>query len=340
MDAAGKMHIPVAFSRVIPMHRPTACAASRRAAEHEPLLREVLDGLRAGQPTLPCKLFYDEYGSQLYEQITALDEYYPFRAEVEILERYGPAIARALGEGVLVVEYGSGSSVKTRLLLDCLHACAGYLPIDISREHLAQAARGIARHYPDLPVEHLCADFTEPLRLPAHFTAQRRRVAFFPGSTIGNFDPPAATRLLRNIRDLVGAGGRLLVGVDIPKDRATLERAYDDPHGVTARFNRNILTHINRLFGADFDPDCFHHEAIWNPQRSRVEMHLRCIRDHDATLAGERIAFRRGQSIWTESSHKYPPERFQEICAMAGFAAETVWFDDRERYTLHLMRAV
>ena len=322
------------------MDRPTARAATRRVPSHDPLLREILDGLRAEQPTLPCKLFYDEHGSQLYEQITALDEYYPYRAEVEILERHGPAIARALGEGALVVEYGSGSSVKTRLLLDCLPDCAGYVPIDISGEHLARAARSIAEHYPGLHVEHLCADFTEPVRLPAHFAVQRRRVAFFPGSTIGNFDPPAATRLLRNIRDLVGAGGRLLVGVDIPKDRATLERAYDDPHGVTARFNRNILTHINRLFGADFDPDCFRHEAIWNPQRSRVEMHLRCIRDHDATLAGERIAFSRGQSIWTESSHKYSPERFQEICAAADFAAETVWFDDRERYSLHLMRAV
>lgn len=325
---------------VIPMNRTSTRPATRRATSPDPLLREVLDGLRAEQPTLPCKLFYDAYGSQLYEQITALDEYYPFKAEVEILERRGPEIARALGEGAIVVEYGSGSSVKTRLLLDCLHACAGYVPIDISREHLAKAAQGIARHYPELRVEHLCADFTEPVTLPAHFAGQQPRVAFFPGSTIGNFEPQAATRLLRNIRDLVGADGKLLIGVDIPKDRETLERAYDDPHGVTARFNRNILTHINRLFGADFDPDSFHHEAIWNPQHSRVEMHLRCTRDHHAMLAGERIEFSRGQSIWTESSHKHPPERFQAFCATADFESQTVWFDARKRYSMHLMRAV
>lgn len=321
------------------MDRPTARAATRRAPSHDPLLREILDGLRAEQPSLPCKLFYDEYGSQLYEQITALEEYYPYQAEVEILEHHGPAIARTLGEGALVVEYGSGSSVKTRLLLDCLQDCAGYVPIDISGDHLARAARDIAEHYPGLRVEHLCADFTEPLALPEHFAARQRRVAFFPGSTIGNFDPPAAAQLLRNIHQLLGSGGQLLIGVDVPKDRATLERAYDDPHGVTARFNRNILTHINRLYDADFDPECFRHEAIWNAQHSRVEMHLRCTRDHRATIAGERVEFRRGQSIWTESSHKYSPEDFHEIGDSAGFAPRTVWFDAQQRYSLHLMQA-
>jgi dimethylhistidine N-methyltransferase len=322
------------------MDRPAERANKPRASPLEPLLREVLDGLRAEQPTLPCKLFYDELGSQLYEQITALDEYYPFRAEVEILERHGAPIARALGEGAIVVEYGSGSSVKTRLLLDCLHACAGYVPIDISREHLQQAARGIAQLYPHLHVLAICTDFTEPVTLPARVATLRPRVAFFPGSTIGNFDPPAATRLLRNIRELVGSSGRLLIGVDVPKDRATLELAYDDPHGVTARFNLNILTHVNRLFGADLDPGCFRHEAIWNAAHSRMEMHLRCTREHHATLAGERLAFSRGQSIWTESSYKYSPGQFHAISAAAGFAPESVWFDSRQHYSLHLMRAV
>lgn len=309
------------------------------AAAREPLLQEVLDGLLAPQPTLPCKLFYDERGSQLYDRITELEEYYPFAAEVEILERHGAAIAAALGAAPLVVEYGSGSSVKTRLLLDALADCAGYVPIDISREHLLAAAADIARRYPGLVVEPVCADFTGPVALPARFAAHANRIAFFPGSTIGNFAPPQARELLGHLRRLAGDAGKALIGVDLPKDRGTLERAYDDREGITAAFNLNILAHVNRLFGADFDPGCFRHEARWNEAESRVEMHLRCERDHEVTLRGTRIRFARGQTIWTESSYKHTPQRFHAICEGAGLAPVEVWMDARRRYSLHLLRA-
>lgn len=320
------------------MRHSTPGTARGSAPARDSLLEEVLDGLTSPQPTLPCKLFYDELGSQLYERITALEEYYPYAAEVEILQRHGPAIAAAAGEGSLVVEYGSGSSAKTRLLLDALRACTGYVAIDISREHLQAAAETIARHYPALAVEAVCADFTGPVTLPARFAGHGQRLAFFPGSTIGNFDPPAAARLLASIRRVAGDGGRLLIGVDLPKDRATLERAYDDAEGVTAQFNLNILDHVNRLFDGNLDPGCFAHEAHWNESESRVEMHLRCVRDHEAAVAGTRIRFARGQSIWTESSYKHTPERFHAIGARAGFVPEAVWFDERRRYSLHLMR--
>ena len=308
-------------------------------SNNDALLREVLSGLQSTIPTLPCKLFYDERGSQLYEQITELAEYYPYAAEMQILEGQGPDIAKRLGEAPVVVEYGSGSSVKTRLLLDALAGCSGYMPIDISKAHLLTAAQRLRQDYRELAVEPLHADFTEPVSLPPHFEDADNRVAFFPGSTIGNFNPDEATGLLRNIRDTLGDGGQLLIGVDIPKDRAALELAYDDPAGVTAAFNLNILNHVNRLLDADFDPDGFRHEAIWNKSESRIEMHLRCTRSHQVAVAGTILNFDAGQSIRTECSYKYAPEQLQAIGRQAGLQPETVWFDDLRRYSMHLLRA-
>ena len=301
------------------------------------MLQEVLAGLRARPRTLPCKLFYDEEGSRLYEQITALDEYYPFRAESELLDTHGEAIAAEIGAGVLVVEYGSGSSVKTCLLLDRLEAPAGYVPIDISREHLMASAEALAARYRRIEVIPLHADFTEEVRLPDHAHRRAPRLAFFPGSTIGNFDPEAAERLLARIRRLVGNGGRLLIGVDLPKDRETLERAYDDSQGVTAAFNRNILAHINRRFGADFDLDRFEHVARWNESARRVEMHLRSREAQEVQVGGERFALERGETLWTESCYKHDPESFQALAGRAGFAAGPVWFDGERRYSMHLL---
>ena len=185
----------------------------------------------------------------------------------------------------------------------------------------------------------LNADFTGKVTLPRAIPPHARRLAFFPGSTIGNFPPPEATALLARIRALAGGEGCLLIGVDIPKDRATLELAYDDPHGVTARFNRNMLVHLNRLFDGDIDPGAFAHEAVWNAEESRIEMHLRARSEQRFTLAGEALRIAAGQSIWTESSYKYAPERFRAIAAAAGFVADRTWFDDARRYSLHLMRA-
>jgi dimethylhistidine N-methyltransferase len=299
----------------------------------------VLAGLAAAPRTLPCKLFYDEEGSKLYERITELEVYYPFRAEIEILRSHGADITAAVGPGALVVEYGSGSSAKTRLLLDALQRPSAYVPIDISREHLLASAETLSRRYPGLPVIPLCADFTATVALPVEADPSAPRLAFFPGSTIGNFEPAQAVRLLARIRDLVGDGGRLLIGVDLPKDRATLELAYDDPEGVTAAFNRNILMHVNRRFGADFDPRRFAHEARWNAVASRVEMHLRCLEDHAVTVGGERFELVRGETLWTESSHKHAPERFRELAAQAGFGGGSVWLDGQRRYSLHLLDA-
>ena len=303
------------------------------------LLQEALEGLRSEQPTLPAKLFYDEAGSRIYDEITALEEYYPYAAEVDVLTSHGPDIARAVGPGRFVVEYGAGSSVKTRLLLDALHDCAGIVLVDISGEHLEAAAAGLARRYPGLPVEPVCADFSQPLELPERAARAADRVAFFPGSTIGNFDPPDAVALLAGIRELVGSGGHLLVGVDIPKDRATLELAYDDPSGVTARFNLNMLTHVNRLFDGDFDVASFEHEARWNEAQSRIEMHLRCRRNLQVTVGGERFAFAGEQTIRTECSYKFSPEVFRALGREAGFEPVTAWFDAARRYTVHLLRA-
>jgi len=303
------------------------------------LLAEILAGLRASPRTLPCKLFYDDEGSRLYEQITELEEYYPFRAESEILDTHGAAIADEVGSRVLVVEYGSGSSVKTCLLLDHLDKPAGYVPIDISREHLFASAEALAARYRRIEVIPLHADFTGDVELPEQADRRARRLAFFPGSTIGNFEPAAAERLLSRIRGLVGNGGKLLIGVDLPKDRETLERAYDDARGVTAAFNRNILTHVNRRFGADFDVDAFEHVARWDEAASRVEMHLRSRADQDVHLGGERFAIARGETLWTESCYKHDAQRFQALAGAAGFAAGPVWFDSAHRYSMHLLHA-
>lgn len=289
---------------------------------------EVLAGLEQEEKTLPCKYFYDARGSALFERICALPEYYLTRTELAILEMHAGEMAAALGPRVLLVEPGSGSSLKTRLLLDKLSAPAAYVPVDISRAPLVAAAAELQSHYPRLSVLPLCADFTEPFHPPAARGA-RRTVVYFPGSTLGNFAPPEAARLLRNFARIAGAGGGLLIGMDLKKDAAVLERAYNDSSGSTAEFNLNLLRRLNRELDADFDLERFAHRAVWNPALGRIEMRLVSRATQEVRVAGERFAFAEGEHILTECCYKYAPAELAALAARAGLRLARTWTDDR-----------
>jgi dimethylhistidine N-methyltransferase len=295
---------------------------------------DVLRGLRRRHKGIPCKYFYDDAGSRLFDRICELPEYYPTRTELAILRRHAPAMAAGLGPDCLVIEYGSGSGVKTRLLLDALDRPAAYLPVDIAREHLARAAAALAAECPTLPVRPVCADFTSPFALPPGLPAAARRVVYFPGSTIGNFGPRAARQLLRGMARLAGRGGAALIGVDLKKDPRVLERAYDDSAGVTAAFNKNVLVRINRELAGDFRPERFDHHALYNPTRGRIEMHLVSRRRQAVRVAGERFTFADGEAIRTEYSYKFTVREFQVVASRAGLLAEQVWTDANGHFSV------
>jgi dimethylhistidine N-methyltransferase len=304
------------------------------------LRSEVLAGLRAKRKTLPCKYLYDARGSQLFDRICELEEYYPTRTEIGILSERAGEIAGAVGPGALVIELGSGSSTKTHDLLGALDHPVGYVPIDISREHLIEAAERIAADFPALDVWPVCADFNVPIELPDHGLDERSRLVFFPGSTIGNFDADARKALLRRMRSLCGEGeGRLLIGIDLIKDVDRLENAYDDALGVTAAFNRNLLYRINRELDSDFQPDRFRHRACFEPDESRVEMQLVSEVDQTVEIDGERFAFESGEAICTEHSYKFTIEGFARRAGEAGWRLERSWTDDEELFAILLLRA-
>jgi L-histidine N-alpha-methyltransferase len=302
------------------------------------IVEDVLCGLTASPKTLPPKLFYDEEGARLFERICTLDEYYLTRAELSILRSSVGEIAERVGSRAALVEYGSGAGLKIRLLLDTLCQPAAYVPIDISHEQLARVSSELAGDYPKVAIRPLCADYTLPLSLP-HLPEHARRLAFFPGSTIGNFHPAEAAAFLRRIRRAVGSGGMLLLGVDRRKDAATLNAAYDDRDGVTAAFNLNVLRRINRELGADFDLSRFRHRAFFNESAGRVEMHLEASVSHEVDVGGTRVAFRRGETIWTESSYKYDREQLATVTTAAGFAIERLWTDAGDRFWVALLIA-
>jgi dimethylhistidine N-methyltransferase len=299
-------------------------------------LTEVLRGLRSPQKELPCKLFYDERGSQLFEQITELDEYYPTRAELRIMRASAAEMAARVGPDCLLIEYGSGSSQKTRLLLDRLQQLAGYIPIDISKEQLRESAEALVNAYPRLRVLPVCADYTGNLPLPP-LPASRRRVAYYPGSTIGNFVPRDARQFLARVATVCGPDGGLLIGVDLKKDPLMLHRAYNDALGVTAAFNLNILARLNRELAMDFALDRFRHYAFYNPVFARVEMHLVSLDEQVVRLGDIRIHFERGESIWTEASYKYSPPEFASLAAEAGWRVDQVWTDDRGLFSVQYL---
>ncbi|MEM8601591.1 MAG: L-histidine N(alpha)-methyltransferase [Bacteroidota bacterium] len=290
-------------------------------------LVDVLDGLRCTPKTLPCKYFYDEHGSALFDAITELDAYYPTRTETGIMTEHVAAMAEAIGPRAALVEYGSGSSQKTRLLLRALPNLAAYVPIDISGDYLKQQANLLRARFPETLILPVAADFTTRFDLPALPPDTQRRVVYFPGSTIGNFAPEAATRLLRHMADIAGPSGGLLIGVDLVKDRDVLVRAYDDPEGVTAAFNKNLLRRINAELGGTFDLGHFAHEARWNEAEARMEMHLVSTETQHASVDGTPFAFAEGESIHTENSHKYTLDGFARLAGRAGWTRRHAWTD-------------
>lgn len=295
--------------------------------------REVVEGLRRPQKALSPKFFYDPEGCRLFEAICELPEYYLTRTEIGILTEHADNIARTLGQGDALIELGSGNSRKVRLLLAPLKPCV-YIPVDIAKKHLLAASRELAADYPWLDIHAACLDYSQRFELPFLPDAQRK-IVFFPGSSIGNFEPAAAENLLRGIARCLHPDGGLLIGFDLKKDAAILNAAYNDSAGVTAQFNLNLLRCINAKAGANFDLDHFHHQAFYNEAQGRIEMHLRSETRQQVVVAGETFDFLDGESIHTENSYKYGIEEFQALACRAGFEAGCCWRDRDSLFCLH-----
>ena len=299
--------------------------------------RGVLEGLAQDPPAIPARWFYDEAGSQLFDAITDLPEYYPTRTEIGILTAAMDEIAEAVGPGRAVVDYGAGSLAKTPLLLDGIEP-ALYAPVDISGAHLRASAEVLEKRFPNLPILPVEADFTRPFELPAE-VGDHPRLGFFPGSTVGNLVPPSAVDLLRSFRRTLGAGALLLIGLDRVKDPARLIAAYDDAAGITARFNRNLLERINRELGGTVPIEAFSHEARWNAELSRIEMHLVAHRDIRFEIDGQPFQMAEGASIHTENSHKYTRESSRLLLSAGGWTVRREWTDPAGDFSLLLARA-
>jgi L-histidine Nalpha-methyltransferase len=301
------------------------------------LTRGVLEGMRKHPRQLSPVWFYDELGSFLFDSICELPEYYLTRTELQIMRTHAGEMAHHIGPDAAIIELGSGTSTKTRQLLDHLEEPAAYVPVDIARDHLLDAASAIARDYPTLRVIPVCADFSRPFDLPAHVAAADKRVVYFPGSTLGNFEQSQALELLSRMRQLIGNSGAVLIGIDLKKDPRVLERAYNDRAGVTAEFNVNALRHMNRELGTDFDLDAFEHTAVWVEDQSRVEMHLVSKRDQVVHLGDESVKIARGEHLCTEYCHKYTLESFADLAAAAGLAVTRVWMDPARLFSVQLL---
>lgn len=303
------------------------------------LAHDVIDGLRKSPKQVSPVWFYDEEGSNLFDSICELPEYYLTRTEMQIMRDHAGEMAQAIGPQAALIEFGSGSSDKTRILLDKLESLACYVPIDISRDYLFETAGMLARDYPSLRIVPVCADFTQPFDLPVHIAAAHRRVVYFPGSTLGNFETEAAQRVLTTMRTIIGRTGAVLIGIDLRKDPTVLQRAYNDSAGVTAEFNLNALRHMNRELGADFDVDAFEHSALWVENLSRIEMHLVSKRDQDIHVGEETIHIERGEHLRTECCHKYTLEGFAQLAATADLAVTRVWTDPGRKFSVQMLEA-
>jgi dimethylhistidine N-methyltransferase len=297
-------------------------------------LQAVLAGLSRPQKFLPSRYFYDAEGSALFEQITELPEYYLTRVELDLLQDHADRIANGLPAHGVLVEFGSGSSTKTELILRQLPSQICYAPIDVSHAALEDARNRLEQRFPDLAIRPVVSDFFELAHLPGHLR-HRPKLGFFPGSTIGNYPPAEASQLLTKFRRLLAPNGRLIVGVDLKKDVATLERAYNDSAGVTARFNLNLLARINRDIAPVIDIDAFEHGAFYNPREGRIEMHLVSRRDQRFEIAGRRFALKTGETIHTENSYKYAIPQFQELARAAGWTPSNVWTDRDGFFSIH-----
>jgi dimethylhistidine N-methyltransferase len=313
-------------SRVVPVE-----------SDNKEFLREAAVGLLQPQKTLPCKFLYDDQGSQLFNQICDLDEYYPTRTETAILRDNIRGIAEVIGPECRLVEFGSGTSTKTRLLLEHLDDLVSYTPIDISSGQLFDSCQKLERDFPALEILPVAADYTDPLELPELQTPAQKVVAFFPGSTIGNFKPHEAVSFLQRIADLCGPGGGLLIGVDLSKDRRLLEAAYNDREGVTAEFNLNLLTRANRELGSDFDLGSFRHQAVYDEALGRIEMRLVSLRPQVVRLANREFFFGEDEYITTEYSYKYSLPKFTNLARRAGFEVLNVWVDGNNWFSVQYL---
>ncbi len=300
--------------------------------------RDLLAGLSAHPKRLPPKHFYDAAGSQLFERITALPEYYPTRTELRILADHAGEIAAFIPDGAALVEFGSGSSTKVRLLLETLPRLGAYVPVDISAEFLEDEAARLRDEFPHLAIVPVTADFTRPFALPRSLD-KHRLAGFFPGSTIGNFEPDAARDFLRLAARILGPGAVFAIGVDLVKDRRVLEPAYDDAAGVTAQFNLNVLARANRELGATFNLAAFEHRAFYDAERHRIEMHLVSRIAQTVRLLGRSLSFAAGECIVTESSYKYTVEAFTSLAGEAGWRSVAVFLDDDALFSVHVLRA-
>jgi L-histidine Nalpha-methyltransferase len=306
-------------------------------APADELTSGVLAGLKKTPKELSPMWFYDEIGSSLFDSICDLPEYYITRTELGIMHDHAAEMAERIGPRAALIELGSGTSVKTRLLLDHLESLAAYVPIDISREHLLDSAGELARDYPELSIVPVCTNFTQSLRLPIQVVRARRRIVYFPGSTLGNFEEHEAQRLLRMMRAMVGSSGAVLIGIDLKKNPQTLERAYDDSSGLTAAFNLNALRHLNHELGANFDLHAFEHCALWVEDKSRIEMHLVSKRDQVVMIGDETIEIARGEHLRTEYCHKYTLESFDHLATSADLAATRVWLDPEKKFSVQFL---
>ena len=303
----------------------------------EKFRRDFVEGLSLPVKRLPCKYFYDEEGARLFEAICGLEEYYPTRKEVGILRREINEIARLLGPDCGLVELGSGSGMKSRLLLDHLDRPACYVPVDVAQTQLLECSANLARDYAGLEVLPVCADYTNHFALPGFPSGSKRTVVFFPGSTIGNFEPKEAGHFLQRIAGICGAEGGLLIGVDLKKDPRVLNAAYNDARGVTAEFNLNLLARANRELNARFDLAQFQHQAFYNQRAGRVEMHLVSRRQQVVPVSGRKLLFDEGESILTEHSYKYSPDEFRQLAAWAGWEVRRRWTDDEGWFGVHYL---
>ena len=296
---------------------------------------EVIDGLMQEQKVLPAKYFYDHIGSQLFEQITQQPEYYPTRTELTILENHRAEIARSIGDVHTLIEYGSGSSRKIQMLLETFTHLDTYMPIDISKDFLMESARQLSERYPALHIKAVCGDYSQSISLPVE--EAQKRVIFFPGSTIGNFEPEEAMRFLRHSSRILEVGDGFLIGVDLKKSTDVLERAYNDAAGVTAAFNLNMLTHLNQMLDGTFDITRFEHHAFYNEEKGRIEMHLRSQLDQLVQVGDVTVPFKQGETIHTENSYKYSKEEFETLARQSGFHPVNCWIDADERFSVHYL---
>ena len=301
---------------------------------------DILDGLSQDQKQLSPKYFYDETGSRLFDQICDLPEYYLTRTELGIMREHVEAMTGLMGPRASIIELGSGSSLKTRILLDHVEEPAAYVPVDISRDHLLKTAGCLADDYPEIEILPVCADFTQSFELPEPAVEPDRHVVYFPGSTIGNFSRDDAIDLLKQVRQVVNGNGALLVGVDLIKPRKVVEAAYNDTAGVTAKFNKNILARINRDHAGAFDPSRFEHDAVYDEEHHRIEMRLISCEEQDIPIAGQSIHFEKGEYIVTEHSHKYSIDEFGSIGEEAEFSLKDIWTDPDELFSVQFLEAI